>query len=148
MRTVLILAILLMFGSSLPAAESEALHVGDFLLLTFNQDKPVLDGCYTVGKNGTINLPYIGEISVTGKNPATAQKIIVDTYLARKIFTRLELQLAKSPTQFMTIPNPHGPGTIRVPLSEDYFRQHKNPKGDFYSPDEKRKLFKIDQPGA
>jgi protein involved in polysaccharide export with SLBB domain len=48
---------------------------------------------YDIGDNGTINLPYIGEVRASGLRPSTLQKNIEAAYRSAQIFTHPTIQV-------------------------------------------------------
>jgi polysaccharide export outer membrane protein len=53
----------------------------------------VVSNTYDISDNGTINLPYIGEIRAAGSKPSTLQKTIESAYRSGEIFTHPTVQV-------------------------------------------------------
>src|ERR1700748_2582988 len=46
-----------------------------------------VSGIYTVDGDGSVNLPHIGRVSISGQTPGTAQSTIETVYKSRDIYT-------------------------------------------------------------
>src|SRR4051812_27681692 len=78
------------------SAES-TLRNGDSIIVKISGVPPeeitVVSTSYDIGDNGTINLPYIGEIKAAGMRPSTLQKNIEAAYKKADIFTHPTIQV-------------------------------------------------------
>ena len=114
------------------------LQPGDAVSLVFSIKEDGLDGIYTVTKDGSIDLPLVGKVRVAGRSAEEGCESIRQKYLDDGIYTRLSVGLSQSPQKFISVPHPNGGGYIRIPF-------HPKPLGDFYTPQEKMKVFQIPQ---
>jgi protein involved in polysaccharide export with SLBB domain len=133
--TTLLLSVSCLFGQP-----ESVLRPGDTVTLVFSIKEDDLDGTYSVSRDGYLNLPFVGKVSVEGIPLNDVRDVIRKKYIDGQIYTRLSVAAFKNPIKFISIPNPSGEGTIRVIAPEP-----GKPVGDFFSPEEKKKLFKIDQ---
>lgn len=133
--------VIFLFGASFLFGQSDAkLQPGDTLVLIFSSKEDGLDGTYTVSKDGNLTLPFIGKMAVQGLSVGETSRAVRKKYLDDQIYTGLSVAAFKNLTNFLTIPNPAGEGTIRVIAPNQ-----GSPPGDFPTPKEKKKLFQIDQ---
>lgn len=131
----------LLLATTLASASAEsgpALDPGDHIDLVFSIKQDPLDGVYTVSKDGTISLPFIGKLHVAGKDPAETCRIIRQKYLQDGIYTRLSVALSRPAQDSISIPTPDGRSHIRKPLPAG--QKTEEPTGDFHTPQEKMKL--------
>lgn len=141
MKTTLI-AISLLSAVSLHAGSGASFLPGDTIMLKFSMKHDNLDGPYAVDRRGEIRLPFVGSIGVQGLDGDQLARAIEKKYLEAKIYSRLDVVVIRSDARFISIPNPDGPGTIRVPLSSPV--EAAPHPGDFYTPGEKHRLPGID----
>lgn len=78
------------------SAES-TLRSGDSIIVKISgvpaEEIAVVSTSYDIGDNGTINLPYIGEVRASGMRPSSLQKSIESAYKAAQIFTHPTIQV-------------------------------------------------------
>jgi protein involved in polysaccharide export with SLBB domain len=96
-------------GGQAQSAES-TLRSGDSIIVKISGVPPeeitVVSTSYDIGDNGTINLPYIGEVKASGLRPSTLQKNIEASYRAAQIFTHPTIQVSankEAPTQVIFV---------------------------------------------
>lgn len=138
----ILLAIGLLSAASLHAESGALFRPGDTITLKFSMKHDGLDGPYTVDGHGEIRLPLVGSIAVKWLNGDQLARAIEAKYLEAKIYSRLEVAVTWSDTRFISIPNPDGPGTTRVPLSSPMAPAPR--PGDFYTPREKQQFPALD----
>jgi hypothetical protein len=136
----LTIAIFFLSISCMVGQTEALLRSGDTVTLIFSIKEDDLDGAYSISKDGNLNLPFVGNVSVEGMALNDAKELIQKKYIDDQIYTRLSVAAFKNFNRFISVPNPSGNGTIRVLAPEP-----GKPVGDFFTPDEKKKLFKIDQ---
>src|SRR5947207_765102 len=96
--SLLVIAALLVPSISGHAQSAEStLRNGDSIIVKISGVPPeeitVVSTSYDIGDNGTINLPYIGEIKASGMRPSTLQKNIEAAYKKADIFTHPTIQV-------------------------------------------------------
>lgn len=84
--------------SGLRAQSSEStLRAGDSIIVKISGVPPeeiaVVSTSYDISDNGTINLPYIGEVRASGLRPSTLQQNIQAAYKNAEIFTHPTIQV-------------------------------------------------------
>ena len=113
------LAILILaFQASLFAQSTEnVLRNGDTIVVKLSgvpqEEISVVSNSYDISDNGTINLPYIGEIKASGSKPSTLQKTIESAYKSGQIFTHPTVQVTsdkQATTQIIYVS-----GEVRTP---------------------------------
>lgn len=84
-----IVASLLLVGSALalPLSESDRVSVTIF-------DGADFSGKYQVNINGAIEMPYVGQVAVAGREPAEAAEVIADALVAKRFFQRDTLRVS------------------------------------------------------
>ncbi len=101
MKTNNILPLLLaIFGWSAQVSAQNAentLRPGDSIIVKLSgvpqEEIAVVSTSYDISDNGTINLPYIGEIKASGLRPSSLQKTIESAYKIGEIFTHPTIQV-------------------------------------------------------
>lgn len=119
------LAILTLALSPAVRAQSpeNVLRTGDTIVVKLSgvpqEEIAVVSNSYDISDNGTINLPYIGEVRAAGSKPSTLQKSIEGAYRSGQIFTHPTVQVTpdkQAVTQVMFVSGEvRAPG--RVPMS-------------------------------
>ena len=75
-----------------------ALRSGDTIVVKLSgvpaEESTVVSNTYDISDNGTINLPYIGEVRAAGSKPSTLQKSIESAYKNNEIFTHPTVQVS------------------------------------------------------
>lgn len=84
--------------SSMAQQGTEAvLRGGDSIILKLSGVPPeeisVVSNSYDISDNGSINLPYIGEVKAAGLRPSALQKAIETAYKVAEIFTHPTVQV-------------------------------------------------------
>lgn len=105
------LALLLPARAPLSAQGVEqSLRPGDSIALKLSgvpaEEIAVVNNTYDISDNGTINLPYIGEVRASGLRPSQLQKHIEAAYKTAEIFTHPTVQVTankESPTQVLYV---------------------------------------------
>ena len=97
-RHLLVLLCLAFSVSGLRAQSSEStLRAGDSIIVKISGVPPeeiaVVSTSYDISDNGTINLPYIGEVRASGLRPSTLQQNIQAAYKNADIFTHPTIQV-------------------------------------------------------
>lgn len=78
-----------------------------------------IDGAYTVDKEGTIPLPFIGRVKIAGLLPGQIQETIQNRYIDEKIFAHPVISVSAHKPEFVDIlgaVNSHG---LRLPYTSD-----------------------------
>ena len=93
------LFLLLSVASGGTASESESrVFVGDHLAIVISgvpeDEIQQISGMYEVGETGTINLPHVGEISVSGQTALVAQFVVEQSFKREGIFTAPSIKVA------------------------------------------------------
>ena len=81
----------------------------------------MINNSYDIPDNGTINLPYIGEIKASGMRPSELQKKIEGAYKSGEIFTHPTILVSSdksgSPTQVIFVSGEvKAPGRVAMSL--------------------------------
>src|SRR3954462_11326457 len=97
--TLFVTAALLLTSINGHAQSAEStLRSGDSIIVKISGVPPeeiaVVSTSYDIGDNGTINLPYIGELHASGLRPSALQKNIEAAYRTAQIFTHPTIQVA------------------------------------------------------
>lgn len=97
-RHLLAVLFLALSLSSLSAQSSESsLRAGDSIIVKISGVPPeeiaVVSTSYDISDNGTINLPYIGEVRAAGLRPSSLQQSIQAAYKNAEIFTHPTIQV-------------------------------------------------------
>ncbi len=132
---LVILSASLTFGETAPK-----LDAGDKVLVIFSAKESGLDGLYTIDKDGTLPLPFVGPISVAGQSTEESGKTIEKAYLDQKIYSRLAVQIFLTQANLLILRDPNGAGYRYLTVSDK-----KGATGDYYTPEEKKELFRLDQ---
>jgi polysaccharide export outer membrane protein len=107
------------FGATTLSAENveQILRGGDSIVVKLSgvpaEEIPVVSNTYDISDNGTINLPYIGELKAAGTRPSQLQKNIEAAYKSGEIFTHPTIQVTASreaPTQVIFVS-----GEVKIP---------------------------------
>ncbi|MFZ4763858.1 MAG: polysaccharide biosynthesis/export family protein, partial [Roseimicrobium sp.] len=81
------------YGQSAEAA----LRSGDSIIVKISgvpaEEIAVVSTSYDISDNGTINLPYIGEVRASGLRPSALQKSIEQAYRSAEVFTHPTIQV-------------------------------------------------------
>ena len=81
------------YGQSAEAS----LRAGDSIIVKISGVPPeeiaVVSTSYDIADNGTINLPYIGEVRASGLRPSALQKSIEQAYRSAEVFTHPTIQV-------------------------------------------------------
>ena len=79
----------------LPAATSIAsLRPGDSLVVTLQGVPDPSSNQVQIDDQGLVTLPFIGAVTATGTTTATLSHLIRETYLAKKIYTTVDVSVA------------------------------------------------------
>lgn len=108
--------------------------------MVFSAKESGLDGMYAISKDGTLNLPFVGRVRIAGQSTGEAGKVIEKAYIDQKIYSRLSVQVTPTKANLMILRDPDS-GNLRYLSVPD----GSKPSGDYYSPEEKKKLFRLDQ---
>jgi polysaccharide export outer membrane protein len=82
-------------NASLPESGSVAnLRPGDSLIITLQGVPDPTGNTVQIDDQGLITLPYIGQIAAAGTTTATLSQQIRDTYVAKKIYTTVDVSVA------------------------------------------------------
>lgn len=97
-RHLLAVLFLALSASGLSAQSSESsLRAGDSIIVKISGVPPeeiaVVSTSYDISDNGTINLPYIGEVRAAGLRPSSLQQSIQAAYKNAEIFTHPTIQV-------------------------------------------------------
>lgn len=105
-----------------PAAAQDSgtrIRVGDMFDLSIGgvpgEEVAMISKTYTVGEDGTINLSYIGRVSVAGLTVTEAQQRIEAAYRAGQIFTNPAITINMSALRFVNVE-----GAVRAPQRVPY----------------------------
>ena len=78
-------------------ATESVLRAGDSIVIKLSgapsEEIAVVSNSYDIADNGSINLPYIGEVKAAGVRPSTLQKHIESAYKGAEIFTHPTIQV-------------------------------------------------------
>ena len=78
------------------------LRPGDSIMVKLSgapqEEISVVSNSYDISDNGTINLPYIGELRAAGMRPSMLQKAIESAYKSGQIFTHPTIQVTSDKT--------------------------------------------------
>ncbi len=115
MATGLCLSLLL---STLPipafAQGTNAIRPGDMLEISISgvpaSEASLFNKVYTVAEDGSLNLAYVGRISVGGTNSDEAERRIESAYVAAQIFTNPAVTINMSANRFVNVE-----GAVRAP---------------------------------
>jgi protein involved in polysaccharide export with SLBB domain len=84
-------------GASLSIADEAAYHLYDRDVVTFAvHGETDLTTSLRISGNGTINVPLLGDVHVTGLTLADAERKIQDSYIKEQIFIRPQITLQVS----------------------------------------------------
>lgn len=88
----------LLLGHAMAQQATESvLRTGDSIVIKLSgvpaEEIAVVSNSYDIADNGSINLPYIGEIKAAGVRPSTLQKNIESAYKHAEIFTHPTIQV-------------------------------------------------------
>jgi protein involved in polysaccharide export with SLBB domain len=104
------LALLTSAPRALAQNSESSLRAGDSIVVKISgvpaEEIAVVSTSYDIGDNGTINLPYIGEVRAAGQRPSTLQKSIEAAYRSAQIFTHPTIQVSsnkEAPTQVIFV---------------------------------------------
>jgi protein involved in polysaccharide export with SLBB domain len=94
-----VLAVMACFTASAAAQNNEsALRAGDSVVIKISgvpaEEIVVVNNSYDISDNGTINLPYIGQVKASGMRPSTLQQNIQSAYKSAEIYTNPTIQVA------------------------------------------------------
>lgn len=100
-RRLLALLSLFAVAASLSPAHAQnaesTLRSGDSIIVKISgvpaEEIAVVSTSYDIGDNGTINLPYIGEVRASGMRPSSLQRSIEAAYKSAQIFTHPTIQV-------------------------------------------------------
>lgn len=85
-------------GTVLGQGSESALRAGDSVVIKISGVPPeeiaVVNNSYDISDNGTINLPYIGQVKASGMRPSSLQQSIQSAYKAAEIYTNPTVQVA------------------------------------------------------
>lgn len=98
LSTLVALAMMVCSVGSVRGQGSEsALRAGDSIVIKLSgvpaEEVLVVNNSYDISDNGTINLPYIGQIKASGLRPSTLQQSIQSAYRSAEIFTNPTIQV-------------------------------------------------------
>lgn len=98
LHVLFILALLAYAPAALRAqATEQALRQGDSIIVKLSgvpaEEIAIVSNTYDISDNGTINLPYIGEVRASGSRPSQLQKNIEAAYKTAEIFTHPTIQV-------------------------------------------------------
>lgn len=105
LKGMLFVGLLALFGSAAGMSEIVAGKAVRIAIIGIPaEDKAKIDADYPVSEEGTINLPFVGKINVTGKTPEQISRDLEKAYV--------DAQIYMEPTVSVT------PGLIQDPVSE------------------------------
>jgi protein involved in polysaccharide export with SLBB domain len=94
---VTLLGGLVVSQASAQQATESVLRAGDSIVVKLSgvpaEEIAVVSTSYDIADNGSINLPYIGEVRAAGVRPSTLQKHIESAYKNAEIFTHPTIQV-------------------------------------------------------
>jgi protein involved in polysaccharide export with SLBB domain len=99
LRVFLLMLLSVAFTTGPVTAQSteQLLRPGDSIIVKLSGVPPeeitVVSNTYDISDQGTINLPYIGEVRAAGTRPSQLQKNIESTYKSKEIFTHPTVQV-------------------------------------------------------
>jgi protein involved in polysaccharide export with SLBB domain len=93
-----VLLAMLFTGVTASAQNTEsALRPGDSIIVKISgvptEEINVVSNTYDIADNGSINLPYIGQVQATGMRPSALQRSIESAYKSADIFTHPTVQV-------------------------------------------------------
>ena len=99
LTALLIAGLVACFTVSASAQNNEsALRAGDSVVIKISgvpaEEIVVVNNSYDISDNGTINLPYIGQVKASGMRPSTLQQNIQSAYKSAEIYTNPTIQVA------------------------------------------------------
>ncbi len=98
LRFCLLLLSLLLSVHGVSAQSESALRSGDSIVLKLSgapvEEINTVSSTYDIADNGTVNLPYIGEVKAAGLRPSSLQRNIEYAYKAAEIFTHPTIQVS------------------------------------------------------
>lgn len=84
-------------GSAAAQGNESALRAGDSVVIKISgvpaEEIVVVNNSYDISDNGTINLPYIGQVKASGMRPSTLQQNIQSAYKSAEIYTNPTIQV-------------------------------------------------------
>jgi polysaccharide export outer membrane protein len=117
------LLLFFVFGPGSVAFGQATLRVGDPIELKIGgvpiEEQQQMNNIYTVGVNGSINLPYINRIRAEGLTPAQLARSIEQMYRANKIYTNPNITILMQPTSRFVNVGGSVRMPARIPFTED-----------------------------
>ena len=83
-------------------------------------DKAKFDSLYSIGKEGTVTLPFIGEVKAAGKNSEELAGDIRKAYVEALIYTAPTIQVASKDDHQPNVSQIHIGGQVRNPGQINY----------------------------
>lgn len=101
--SLLATAALLLSSAQVHAQSAEsALRPGDSIVIRISgvpaEEVTNFASSFSIGDNGNVNLPFIGEVRAAGKRPSTLQKDIESAYRTAEIYTHPTIQVSANMT--------------------------------------------------
>jgi len=116
LKGMLLVALLALFGSAVGLSQIEAGHA---IRITIKgipaEDKAIIEEAYPVGKEGTVNLPYVGKINAAGKTTEQLARDIEKAYVDAKIYTKPTVHARLGLGDGTRMPVIHIGGQVRNP---------------------------------
>ncbi len=116
LKGILLVALLALSGAAMGMSQIKS---GEAVRIVIKgvpaEDKSRIDGDYPVSEQGTINLPYVGEINATGKTHAQLAHVIEKAYLDAGIYTAPAIEVRSGEIGDPTDPVIHIGGQVRRP---------------------------------
>ena len=99
LRFPLVLSLLLTGALTAAGQGTESvLRAGDSIVIKISgvpaEEIAVVSTTYDISDNGTVNLPYIGQVRAAGMRPSALQQSIQGAYRSAEIFTHPTIQVA------------------------------------------------------
>lgn len=113
------LCLLALHSKALAQNTENSLRPGDSIVIKLSgvpqEEISVVSNTYDIADNGTINLPYIGELRAAGSKPSTLQKSIEIAYKNGEIFTHPTIQVSWNKTGGDTTQVLYVSGEVKAP---------------------------------